>query len=803
MKYKILFGFWLIMAVAVTASFAQTALKLPKKLINFEQRVSTMEKLSDGEKTDLPWVVYSDRGDDFGEKYFVTEEKATQVHIFKASGCNASTRKLTDPADMGWREKKELFVHFGAEFTAESMIHKKCVILNSPEVVDKIDAGEMSESEIPLYNSPDSKKSIGNVPLYYIYFVYKTDVDNNRFLLGKNFRCDVNSFKDQILGWVDKSRVHEYNTRICFEPNYDEKAVAFRRCNPMYSAKVFNRSDQALNFQKGDTSYKHLWIEPTTFFFRNPEKGKKELNLPFNGETLPDSLISKLCGFPNMEKLKEAKILTGKPLPGYKFRFPLIDIDKKSDDIFMVGVAGRLVNQALTDKTNCDDLKRNRRKLNFYFLLDNSIDRNKLSFALGQIEQGYTEFDKTYGVCFYPRTFMKHKIALGEVDPKNNSSNYSYTRDFISGYIADKSVIQGDNYIKALKNILENQNFETTKTNIIVIINNGKVANAEFANIKDDIEAQLVAKNCFIIAYDYSRDNSFNTQIQQIMVSANSLFAEKSGFPNQKATFVNDNGVELMYSYLLLASAQKSENSLGAVQMEKLLGNASQKIISTVDNYINLLCGQTTQNNTGVRVNREDPFVRGQSALMAKNSKIQYIRLLEKGYSPMKYKLPVGLDGNFPVWKTDVLFTKEELQYIASSIDKLAINQNNSDFSKSLYDLYVGLFNRFVGDEIPIDQLRERTPQQIMSDIVGGTFGYDVTEPIKRYTLGRILSNDQEMQGMFDSFKRKLQEKRNNISRIINENELIFCLDGDNCGSDQKQTGKGIYYYWIPIDILP
>jgi hypothetical protein len=398
---------------------------------------------------------------------------------------------------------------------------------------------------------------------------------------------------------------------------------------------------------------------------------------------------------------------------------------------------------------------------------------------------------------------MKHKIALGEVDTKSNSSNYSYTRDFISGYVTDKSVIQGDNYLKTLKNILENQNFETTKTNIIVIINNGKVVNSEFADIKDDIEAQLVAKNCFIIAYDYSRDNSFNSQIQQIMVSANSLFAQKLGFANKRASFEEDNGIELMYSYLLAVMARKSESGSGAAQMDKLLGNASQKIISTVDNFINLQCGQKEQNSTGVQVNREDPFVRGQAAMMNKNSKVQYIRLLEQGWSPMRYKLPPGLDGKYPVWKTDVLFTQDELQFIASSIDKLAINQNNSDFSKSLYDLYVGLFNRFVGDEIPIDQLRERTPQQIMSDIVGGTFGYDVTDPIKRYTLGRILSNDQEMQGMFDSFKVKLKGKRNSISQIISKKELIFCLDGDNCGGDQKQTGKGIYYYWIPIDILP
>jgi len=810
-KLKIFLSSVLIFVGAISALFAQTratALKLPKKLVNFEQRISTIEKLSDGEKLDQPWVVYSDRGDDFGEKYYVTEENATSLHIFKASECSPGTRKLIDPVDKDWRDKEELFVHFGAEFTSGSMIHKKCVILNSPEVVDKIDSGELSESDVPLYNSPDSKTSVKNVPLYYIYFVYKTDIDNGRFLVGKNFKCDVNAFNDQILGWVDKNRVHEYNTRICFEPNYDESAVTFRRCNPLYGAKVFERSDHALSFMRGDTSYakRYFWSEPDYYFIRNPEYKENsgtKIPIDFQGDVLPDTLLPKLCSY-DLAKVKQSKILTGKPLPGYKFRFPYIDMDRNSDDIFLIGVAGRRVNQALTDKTKCEELNRNKRKINIFFILDNSVDQNKLLYALGQIEQGYEKFsDKKYGVCFYPRTTMgKYKTALGETDSKSNGSNYDYMRNFIINYKPDKSIIQGDNYLKTLKNVLENQDFVSNKTNIIFIINNGKVSNTEFDKLKGEVQTKLVEKNCFIIAYDYSADDGFKNQIEEIMVNANNVFSEKFGInPIPKASFKQDVGIETINSCLLAVMARKKENLSGALQMDRVLGSAYEKIISTVDNFINLQCGGE-QSNTGNKVNREDPFVRGQLSIMNKNSKVQYIRLLEKGYSPRKYNLP-GSEGKFDIWRTDILFTKEELQYIASALDKLTINQNNSDFSKALYDLYVSLFNRFVGDEIAQDQLRERTPSQIMSDIIGGTFGYDVSEPIKRYTLGRILSNDQQMQTMYDNYKTTLIQSKAKIQNILTKNELVFCLDCDDQGGEKKSADKRIEYYWVPIDALP
>lgn len=810
MKRKVYVLFLLFLAVAATNSiYAQTrisALKLPKKMINFERYEKVFQLLKDGEKTNEPWVVYSDRGDDFGSQYFVTEEEPTRVHIYKATGCERGSTRLINPEDKGWREKESLLIYFGAEFTTGSLIHKKCVILNSRDVIEKITSGEMSESDVPLFNSPDSKKSVKNVPLYYIYFIYKTDKDNKRILIGKNYYCKTTSFNEEILGWVDKDRVHEYNTRICFEPNYEESAVQFRRCNPVYAAKVFSFRSDATAFLNGDTSVQPFWPEPNYYFFRNPEfKGDPSDNtsINFDGDKqkLPDTLLSRLCSY-DVKKAKQSKILTGKPLPGYKFRFPLIEIDRneidrKTDEVFKMGVAGRMVINAVNNDALCEELSRNKRKINIYFILDNSIDKNKLLFPLGQIEQGYKEFDKSYGVCFYPSTPMKYRIDLGEWDKQSNTPNYEFARDFIIKY-KPENPNPGDNYLRSLKRILANQKFESNKTNILIIINNQKVSNSEFTELKAEIQVKLVEKNCFVIAYDYSRDENFKNQIQEIMVNANNLFAKKQGLVSEISSFEEDNGIEIMYSYLLAIIARKKENVSGVALMDKLLASASNKIIGTVDNFISLQCSGKEQSQTGVNVHQEDPFVKGQLAITVKNSKVQSIRFLEKGYGIMRYR-NMSATGKEPVWKADVLFHRGELQTIATMLDELDINQNNSDFSKKLYELYVKLFNRFVGEDIPIEQLRELTPAQIMNKIIGDSFDYNTTDQIKLLPLGRIESNDQQMQGMYTSFKLSLQEHKKRIAQIIASNDLMFCLD---CNSEKK-TSDNIYYYWVPIDVLP
>ena len=181
---------------------------------------------------------------------------------------------------------------------------------------------------------------------------------------------------------------------------------------------------------------------------------------------------------------------------------------------------------------------------------------------------------------------------------------------------------------------------------------------------------------------------------------------------------------------------------------------------------------------------------------------VQYIRALEEGYSSLKFELPyTGYQED--IWKANVMMTKPELEALTSLLDKALVQSNNSHFSKSVYDLWMALYNRFVGDNLPSSELLPMTPQVIMGRILGESFGYGLADPVKRYPLERILANDQDIQKYFDDYRGKLTRCKNSMKEILASGRLKFSLAEDAASSNQASARKGIYYYWVPMDILP
>jgi len=794
------------------SAFGQTALKLPEILTKAEKRITTNCLLSKtGNQLGQPWIVFSDRdkGDNhFGDKYYVIAERETELHIVKASACR--DRKLIGAEDKGWRNKSDLLVSFGADFTANSLIHKKCVILNHHKTIERIKRGEINESEVPLYKSSTEFNPVDNAPLYLIYFVYKTE--NNRYLLGKDFKFDTDlPFADQMIGWVDRDRVFDYNNRICFEPNFDESAVIYRRCHPVYAAKVFEFESELARFLNGDTTLKPIWVEPNYYFFRNPKyvEGNPAIQEPVDlyEKNYSASFLNKLCGFDgNINEVRQSRILTGRPLPGNKFRFPLIRMENLPDNTFITGVIGRYEDDSKSRSLLCDALKSNKSQISVYFILDNSIDRNRLTYVIGQIQQGFSDFQKKFGVCFFPRIQLgQYKISIGEKSSLYGQGNYQYVRDFIRNYAPDKRhEPQKDNVLKTLKYVLGNENFDTRQTNIIVLVNNHhiEVPDTALVALRRDIQHEIVEKNCYLLAFDYKSDNNLVQQIQEISVAAGRQYAERLHMnPKEVAYRRTDIGYELEHAGILSIIEQADSGQLAAAQMQSFLQKGYVKIVNTLNNAISQICLNIDQ-PVNFESHHEDPFQRALKEIPGMEVKVQYIRALEEGYSSMKFKLP-NSDYQQDIWKVNVLMTKPELEALGSLLDKMLIISNNTNFSKSLYDLWIALFNRFVGDNLLPSQLLPLTPQVIMNKILGETFGYAITDPIKRYPLERILANDQNIQKYFDEYRIKLTTSKNNIREILSTGRLRFSLDEDAITANQTFVKKGIYYYWVPMDILP
>ncbi len=792
--------------------FGQTALKQPEILTKAEKRITINCLLGKtGIQLSRPWIVFSDRekGDGhFGERYYVVEEKETELHVYKAAGCR--DRKLLSAEDKGWKRKSDLLVSFGADFTENSLIHKKCVILNHHKTIERIKSGELSESEIPVYKSSTDLNSADKVPLYLIYFVYK--IENNRYLLGKDYKFEVNlPYSEQIIGWVDRDRVFDYNNRICFEPAFEESAVAQRRCNPVYAAKVFEFERDLVRFLKGDTTRKPIWAEPDYYFFRNPAYAEDipgvHEPIDLNEKKYSASILKRLCELDgNVDDVKKSKLLTGRPLPGNKFRFPLIRMENLPGNVFMTGVTGRFENDLKSRTMLCEALRANKSQIAIFFVLDNSIDRNRLTYVISQIQQGFTDFQKSYGVCFFPRLQIgQYKISIGEKGSPGNKGNYEYVRDFIRNYLPEKRYeTRNDHVLSTLKYVLDNEKFDSRKTNIIVMVSNHaiNVPDTGLVGLRRDIQGKIVEKNCYLLAFDYKSDNNLVQQIQEISVAAGRQYADKLNISSSEIAFKKTEiGHEMENAGILSIIEQADSSQLAAAQMQTFLQNGYARIVNTLNNAIQRIC--LDDNHSAVAGNRhEDPFQRALRDVPGMEEKVQYIRALEEGYSAIKYDLP-GQGYHLDIWKANVLMTKPELEAVGSLLDKMLVQANNSNFSKSLYDLWIALFNRFVGDNLLPEDLLPLTPQAIMNRILGEAYGYSVTDPVKRYPLECILANDQGIQKYYDDYRSKLTACNNSIKEILATGRLKFSLADDAANANQASMKKAIYYYWVPMDVLP
>ncbi len=801
----------LIFVFAETAS-CQTVLKLPEVLTRAEKRININCLLSkSGNQLSQPWIVFSDRekgSDHFGDKYYVVAERETELHVYKATGCK--DRRLTAAKDQGWKNKADLLVSFGADFTKNSLIHRKCVVLNHHKTIERIKRGEISESEVPLYQSSTEQNPVDNLPLYLIYFIYK--IENDRYLIGKDYRFDPDlPFSGQIIGWVDRDRVFDYNNRICFEPNSDESAVFTRRCQPEYAARVFEFENELTRYLNGDSTVKPIWVEPDYYFFRNPdyspENSGSRVPIDLPEKNFSNSFLKKLCAFNgNTNDIRKDKILTGKPLPGNKFRFPLIRMDNLPENMFITGVTGRFENEDKSRSVLCEALKENKSQVAVYFILDNSIDRNRLTYVISQIQQEFTDFHKKFGVCFFPRQQIgQYKISMDERGSSNNRNNYQHVRDFIRDYTPGNTYETGnDNVLTTLKYVLDNEKLDARHANIIVMVNNHpvRVPDPGLVNLRHDIQEKIVEKNCYLLAFDYKNDNNLVQQIQELSLSAGKQYAEKLHVSSKNITYKRTElGYEMENAAILSVIQQSDSGQLAAMQMQTFLQNGYVKIVNTLQRAIQQICMNNRQ-PTGVGSTNEDPFQRALKDLPGIEGKVQYIRALEEGYSSMKFDLP-GSNNNQDTWTANVLMTKPELEALGSMLDKMLVQSNNSSFSKSLYDFWLALFNRFVGDNLQPDDLLPMTPQVIMNKILGENYGYTLTDPIKRYPLGRILANDQNIQKYFDDYKIKLNSCKNSIKEILATGSLRFSLDDDAADANQAPVKKGIYYYWVPMSILP
>ncbi|MFZ4523200.1 MAG: hypothetical protein ACOYNC_15930 [Bacteroidales bacterium] len=778
--YAVLVSFLL----ASLAVCAQNAMEQPgcllqsDKVVRIDTMISAGKNCRPAGKSKWPWIVYSNRGDDFGRKYYVVGENLQQFLIY--SGTGTSGLSIQNGQKIGWRAKTNYLFHFSADFTRSAMIHRKCVVLNSQGLVDSICMGLMEESRIPVYSSPVEKETREFLPLYSIYFIYQAE--GNRYLLGKDYvYLPESPFHSQIIGWVDKNRVFSWDNRLCFEPDFQSGSVRKRRCDTVFgNAKVFSTPEELGVFLSNrKANIDPLWEEPDYFC------------LPANFENQVRS------GTMKIGQLRE--ILRSRPLDEFSFpnkpgdtrlfRFPFLGFRKDNRKVLEIAATGKYLRSR---QSICDSLAMNKRKLNVFFIIPDSFQNAYSVFFLNQLNSKYTSFTKTYNACYYPGNIGEFALLSKSVSGQNT---YNALLDSMMNHKPTGGNPDEINCLESLNHVLGAGSFNNQETNLIVLVSTTKSVFVQ-QNYYRTISAKLALNNCYLLTFDLANNPSFTTSVEDIMQNAIGIFNQSNDLNPISVDWDQKGKCKVLTNYLLAATWAIDTTGLKGPQILEYIQDSYDPVISTITRAVNAQCNsgadtiELTPNETAYRQGLEK-FVPGC------RKSISYMRILQKGFIRMKYlETNRANDPVNNVWQAELLMTQEELVSLTQAIDGITGGNTAFNLCQGVCELWQKIITRFVGEEIVItNQYLQLTIPQVLDLMIGVQVGYSDNEEIKRYSFMDICACQDEVAVAVQTYQGTLNTKNQRLKSILHA--PAFSIPREN------EMTTNIKYYWVPVSLLP
>ena len=194
-----------------------------------------------------PWIVICDRSEpdltqtfskpdpnsqkmkniEWLESYYVVDEEKDWVRLVKGRRKQGLEFYDGTVQDFGWIMKKNVLLWNSSLRDSRTGIHLKAFLLNKAKELK--DILKLKNKDVAnIYKGPETTTTIGEKQIYEFYFVLKKE--NNRYLLCKN-ETTGEAMTDEIVGWVEERRATDWNTRISFEPNFDQNAFKERSSN--------------------------------------------------------------------------------------------------------------------------------------------------------------------------------------------------------------------------------------------------------------------------------------------------------------------------------------------------------------------------------------------------------------------------------------------------------------------------------------------------------------------------------------------------------------------------------------------
>ncbi|MEN0055479.1 MAG: type VI secretion system protein TssR domain-containing protein [Mucilaginibacter sp.] len=235
---------FLLLVLLIHTVFVMAQLTLP-----FQRKVQPMPKAfgrpnaatdlnGNGAKTNTPWIVYSDRDDNFTtttpggslfmkklgfmEPFYVSEEKNGFLKLIKYNAGLLTGRKINDKKNAtsyGWISRWKLLM-WNRSYTDQktgypeksiAIINGKLPLTSSQFYYDRTDSAF-------VYSSPELKKVIAKVRLHQINYIFKRSEDGRKYLIGNEDQLVADSARKVIYGWIAADAVHNWGQRLYISP---------------------------------------------------------------------------------------------------------------------------------------------------------------------------------------------------------------------------------------------------------------------------------------------------------------------------------------------------------------------------------------------------------------------------------------------------------------------------------------------------------------------------------------------------------------------------------------------------------
>ncbi|MBB6498433.1 type VI secretion system protein TssR [Pedobacter cryoconitis] len=762
--------------ISLTILIAQTAFVMAQSPSAFGKKVKYMPKAyakpsantnlgEDGGKTSLPWIVFSDRDENytttapggslimkklnFMEPFYVSKEENGYLKLIKYKAGMIRGRKINDKKSAisyGWIPKSKLLLwqrsysnqKTGYPEKSIAIITGKVPLTESKFYYDNTDSAY-------VYSSPELKKKVTKVRLHEISYIFKKSEDGKKYLIGNEDQLVADSARKSIYGWVAADAVHSWGDRLYLTPS---------------KINSYEQSDS--------------------------------VSMALNGVHM-DPLLSA-----NDIILRSAPVVADDGAGNYTLGVASDVYDKSNNKLITI-------NGSTLSYLTYLDLRKNIHQINVIFVVDGGSPMARYFSGLTNTIQSFENIFNDYG--------KKHRINYGAVVYRNElqgtlatpavSPDYRKLMSFLSteakkterfnGRISAEPVFEG---VKAGLNLIKNHRNET---NLIVLI--GSTGNEVTSSYKlSQLTEEFARADARLLAIQLYSDydqlfNNFVLQSKKLVSEAAVYSADKKkrflvkgeGLNNTQA--YNTSRLDSISYYLDYPKNSLIQGGVvfptkGSVNSNESMNIAMRRFIKETDMDINNQVSSLDSafRLTGIARKNLSPIV--ESQLSAPVGDEVADKMPHNGF---KYYMTSSVHSDIVSKNKDLLqyaliLNSMEYKQI-NDIFSLMIGQNlqadQSSFRRNLQKNYFNILRNLLDMNISKGHIKTLTLATYFKMVTGLPL---TNELLSKYTVSDLKNQSKMPQADFESY----------LKFLINSNEQI--KRGTQIGQQFNSNGKSYYY---------